>query len=153
MTLRRCCHHSIPLTALWRNHLNFLVWSCDHACRVNAYLKGRFDMALVTAHTWSVTACQPSRKTSETFLQSWRYTRTWTGKNTLWFSPFSLFYSANMPERYVHNHNQSWLESRWTMKTLKINWPPQHPDTPSPLLIASSHLAHVYFENQSCWKE
>ena len=45
--------------------------------RVAAYLKGRFDKALVTAHTWLVTSCQPSRKTREIFLQSCRYTRTW----------------------------------------------------------------------------
>lgn len=41
-----------------------------------AYLKGRFDKAFVTAHTWSVASCQSFRNTTEIFLQSCRYTRT-----------------------------------------------------------------------------
>lgn len=49
------------------------------------YLKGLFAKALVTAHTWLVTFCQSSRKTSEMFLQTWRYTRTWEGEKELFF--------------------------------------------------------------------
>lgn len=60
-----------------------------YVTRVAAYLKGRFDKALVTAHTWLVTSGQPSRKTSEIFLQSCRCTRTWREMGSVSKKPLS----------------------------------------------------------------